>query len=79
MAEVVTLSDPRDTGRLAQTSYGNTATEEAANSPENHHIDKFPTSTTRGKRGETHHWEAGGEASGGCVSVWHKASVFPGL
>lgn len=43
------------------------------------HIDKFPTSTTRGKTGETHHWEAGREASGGCVSVWHKASVFPGL
>lgn len=50
MAEVVTLSEPRDTGKLTQTSYGNTATEEAANSPENDHIDKFPTSTTRGKK-----------------------------
>lgn len=48
MAEVVTLGDPRDTGRLTQTSYGSTAAEEAANSPENDHIDKFPTSTTRG-------------------------------
>lgn len=31
------------------------------------------------KTGETHHLEAGREASGGCVSVWHKANVFPGL
>lgn len=69
-----------DAQRLPQTSYCSPASQEAANhSAKQDHGDQVPAATTRGKTRETHHGEAGGEASGGCVSVWHKASVCPGL
>lgn len=87
MVEVVTLSDHRHTSEwLTQTSYGKhsdirkplitqASRQRLLSSQHYQHVEKEPQ-----KAHNTHHLEVGHrETNGGCVDLWHKARLFPGL